>query len=154
MGTPEWLTLGREETVYLRAGPSKNLLLAGTGAGTALLVTVAAIVGALGDIATGRILSFAGLVVVLAILGGIYLFVRQWEYAVTSHRVCVASGVRSRETTTVRLADVESVTLEQSRWQRLVNVGDLLFVTGERTVRFSSIEDPRRVHEQVVARVE
>lgn len=153
VGTPEWLTLNPEETVSLRTAPSKNLLLAGIGAGMVLLVVVS-VVAALGDIATGRILSFAVLMIVVALLGGIYLLVHRWEYVVTSERACVTRGLLSREIHVVRLDAVEEVTLDQSRWQRVANVGDLLFVTDERTLRFSSVEDPRYVYEQAVAHVE
>lgn len=119
-----------------------------------LLVVVSAVVAVLGDIATGRALSLAGLAVVVAILGGIYLLVNRWEYAVTSERACIVRDLRSRETRDVRLDVVDEVALDQSRWQRLVNVGDLLFVTDERTLRFGSVEDPRRVYERVLTYVE
>jgi uncharacterized membrane protein YdbT with pleckstrin-like domain len=154
VGTPEWLTLDPGETVHLRAAPSKNLLLAGIGGGMAMLVVVSVVVAALGDIATGRALSFAVLILVVAILGSIYLLVHRWEYAVTSDRICVARGLRSRETRAVPLDAVREVTLDQSRWQRLVNVGDLVIVTDQRTLRFGSVEDPRRVYERVLAHVE
>lgn len=154
VGTPEWLTLNPEETVSLRTAPSKNLLLAGIGVGMVLLVVVSAVVAALGDIATGRILSFAVLMIVVAILGGIYLLVRRWEYVVTSERACVTRGLLSREIHVVRLDAVEEVTLDQSRWQRVANVGDLLFVTDERTLRFGSVEAPRHLYKRVLAHVE
>lgn len=154
VGTPKWLTLVPGETVHLRAAPSKNLLLAGIGGGMALLVCVSVFVAALGDIVTGRILSFAVVVVVVAVLVSLYLFVHRREYAVTSDRVCVTRGFRSRNARAVSLDAVEEVTLDQSRWQRLVNVGDLVIVTDRRTLRFDSVEDPRRVYERVLARVE
>jgi uncharacterized membrane protein YdbT with pleckstrin-like domain len=148
------LTLESGERVHLRAAPSKNLLLAGIAGGMALLVCVSAVVAVLGDIVTGRILSFLVLVLVLAILGITYLFVNRWEYAMTSDRACVAGGLRTRDTHTVPLDEVAEVSVDQSRWQRLVNVGDLLFVTERRTLRFDSVEDPRRVYERVVASLE
>lgn len=150
---PEWLSLGQAETVALRAAPSKNLVLAALGAGMVLVVVVSVVVATLGNILMGRILSFAVLVFVLALLGGIYLVVHRWEYAVTSDRVCAVRGFRSRTARCVPRADVRDVTFEQSRWQRLVDVGDLLFVTDDGVVRFRAVGNPRHVYEQVLAHV-
>lgn len=144
--TPEWLTLSPDETVNFRARPSKNLLLAGVGTGMVLLILVSVVVAALGDIATGRVLSF----LVVAILAGIYALVHRWEYAVTSDRACVATGLRSQDCRSVNLDDVEEVRVDRSRWQRLVNVGDLSFVTEEETLRFAFLHSPHRVQERVL----
>lgn len=154
VGTPEWLTLSPGETVHLRAGPSQNLLLAGIGAGMVLLVVVSVVVAALGDIGAGRALSFAVVVLVVAILAGIYVFVHRWEYAVTSERACVAAGLVERDSRQVRLDDVAEVRVDQSRWQRLVSVGDLLFVTDDGTLRFALVGSPYRVAEQVLTSME
>lgn len=153
-GAPRWLTLSPGETVRLRVGPSKNLLLLGIGTGMVLLVLVSVVVAALGDIATGRALSFLVVILVMAMFAGIYAFVHRWEYVVTSDRACVVTGLRSRERRSIRPGDIEEVRVEQSRWQRLVNVGDLLLVTDERTLRFGSVEGPQPVYEQLLAHVE
>lgn len=150
VGTPGWLTLSPGETVLLRAGPSKNLLLAGIVLGMGLLVLVSAVVAALGDIATGRTLSFAVVVLVVAILAGIYAFVNRWEYAVTSERVCAVTGTWSRTRHSLPLADVEDVRVEQSRWQRPVNVGHLVFVADGETLVFAFVGTPHRVQERVL----
>lgn len=150
VGTPKWLTLSPDETVNFRARPSKNLLLAGIGTGMVLLVLVSVVVAALGDISTGRALSFVVVILVVAILAGIYALVHRWEYAVTSDRACVATGLRSRDCRSVNLDDVEEVRVDRSRWQRLVNVGDLSFVTEEETLRFAFLDSPHRVQERVL----
>lgn len=154
VGTPEWLTLSPGETVHLRAGPSKNLLLAGIGAGMVLLVLVSIVVASLGEIGTGRALSFVVVVLVVVILAGTYAFVHRWEYAVTSERACIATGLRSRERRSVRLEDVEEVRVDQSHWQRLVSVGDLSFVTEEGSVRFALVGAPYRAQERVLTSME
>lgn len=145
VGPPHWLTLDPGEMVHIRTAPSKNLLLAGIGGGMILLICVSVVVAAIGNIETGRVLSFTVVMLVMALLGAIYLFVHWWEYTVTSDRVCVVRGFRSRETRTVSLDAVEKVTLEQSRWQRLVNGGDLLFVTERGMLRFDAVENPLRL---------
>lgn len=150
VGTPGWLTLSPGETVLLRAGPSKNLLLAGIGSGMVLLVLVSVVVAALGDIATGRALSFLVVMAVVASLAGIYALVHRWEYAVTSERACVVTGLWSRERRSVELDAIEEVRVDQSRWQRLVSVGDLVFVTDEGPLRFALVGAPYRVQEQVL----
>lgn len=149
--TPEWLTLGPGETVHVRAAPSKNLLLAAIAVGMTLLLVVSLVVAALGNIAMGRALSFAVTVFALALLVAIYGFVDRWEYAVTSDRACVARGFRSRERTVLPLDAVERVDVEQSHWQRVIDVGDIVFITDDDALRFVAVEDPRRVHEQVAA---
>lgn len=154
VGTPEWLTLEPGETVRLRAGPSRNLLLAGIGGGMALLVVVSVVVAALGDVSTGRALSFAVVVLVVAGLAGVYAVVDRWEYAVTSDRACVTTGLVSHERRSVALADVEAVEVDRSWWHRLVGVGDLLLVTDEERLRFALVAAPHRVGERVRAAVE
>lgn len=151
--TPDWLSLEPSETVQVRTAPSKNLVLAGLVGGMGLIVAVSVVVAALGDITTGRILSFAVLVAVLALLGTIYLVVNRWEYAVTSDRVSAVRGLWSLTTRSVALADVQSVTLDQSGWQQLVHVGDLVFVTDDDELRFWAVENPGLVYEQVLAHV-
>lgn len=153
-GAPDWLSLGSAETVQLRLAPSQNLVLAGLAGGMTLVLAVSIVVAVLGRITTGRILSFAVLVGVLALLAAIYLVVNRWEYAVTTDRVCVLRGVQADTTRSVRRDALREVTLDQSRWQRLVNVGDLVFVTDDAEVRFWAVENPRHVYEQVLAHLE
>lgn len=150
VGTPEWLTLARDERVLLHTGPSQNLLLAGIAAGMVLLVVISTVVAALGNIALGRLLSFIVVVLVVAILAGIYAFVHRWEYALTSDRVCVATGLVSRERREIPLADVVEVSVDQSAWHRAVSVGDLVFTTTEGPLRFTLVGRPHRVQEQVL----
>lgn len=151
---PSWLTLDQGESMLLRSAPSKNLLLAGLAGGMLLLVGLSVVVSAIGDIATGRIISFAGLLVFGGILAGIYLFVNHWTYVVTSERVCVARTLRSSRTDEVRLEEVGDISMQQSWWQRIVDVGDLQFTTNSETLRFDSVENPHVVYERMLALVE
>lgn len=152
--TPDWLTLGAGESVVLRATPSKNLLLVGLAVGMLTIVGVSILVSAIGDIIAGRIISFAGLLAFGGILGGIYLLVHRWEYVVTSNRVCVTRSIRDQTMAEVRLEDVGDVSLDQSWWQQVVDVGDLHFAADGQTLTFDSIENPRAVYEEVLTLVE
>lgn len=152
--TPDWLSLASGESVVFRAGPSKNLLLVGLAVGMLILVGVSVLVSAIGDIIAGRVISFAGLLVFGGILGGIYLLVHRWEYVVTSERVCVTRSIGDQTQDEVRLDDVGDISMDQSWWQQVVDVGDLHFAAGGQTLTFDSIEHPRVVYEEVLTLVE
>lgn len=156
VGTPEWLTLDRDERVWVRARPSKNLLLLVVAVGTALFLAlgVAGILFSI-DVDIGRTVSLVVMVVLLVLTAGVFLLTRSREFAVTSHRICAAAGLGAKEVTTLETDAVTDVTLEQTGWQSLVKVGDLRFVDGDgETVRFTSIENPNWVHERVLEAVE
>lgn len=156
VGTPEWLTLERDERVLVRAGPSKNLLLLTFIAGTVLFLALG-VVGILFtvDVDTARTVTLVLLLLLFAVTAGVYLLTGYREYAVTSHRVCTAAGLGSKEVTTVDADAVRNVEVEQAGWQSLVNVGDLRFdVDGGQAVRFTAIEEPNQVHERALAAVE
>lgn len=146
---PEWVTLEEGEEVWLRASPSTNLVLAALGAGFVFLVAMSVVVGFFLDIATGRAVSFGGLVLVVGMLGAAYGITRSREYLLTSDRICTISGVWRGQVDETAVADVRAVTVEQSAWQRLVNIGDLRFVTDTGTVEFSLVENPTSLHQQV-----
>lgn len=151
---PDWLTLASGESVVLRTAPSKNLLLVGLAVGMLLLVGISVLVSAIGDIIAGRIISFAGLLVFGGILGGIYVLVHRWEYVLTTERVCVTRSIRDRSQDEVRLDAVGEVSMGQSWWQQVVDVGDLHFAADGKTLTFNSIENPRAIYEEALTLVE
>lgn len=156
VGTPEWLTLDRDERVWVRARPSKNLLLLVVAVGTALFLALG-IVGILFsiDVDIGRTVSLVVMILLLVLTAGVFLLTRAREFAVTSHRVCAAAGLGSKEVTTIELDEVTDVDIRQTGWQSLVRVGDLRFVDGDgEALRFTSVEQPNRVHERVLEAVE
>lgn len=155
VSTPGWLTLDADERVWMRARPSKNLLLATLVLGTALLVGVGVVAILVDvDVVVARRLSSLVLVFVFVLTGAVYLLNRRHEYVVTSHRVCEAVGLTSTEVTTVDLADVDEVTVEQTGWQALLNVGTLEFDTsGADSLRFSFVENPQWARDRALASV-
>lgn len=150
----DWLTLASGESVVLKTTPSKNLLLVGLAVGMLVLVGVSILASAIGDIIAGRIISFAGLLVFGGILGGISLLVHRWEYAVTSERVCVTRSIGKQTMDEVRLEDVGEVSMDQSWWQQIVDVGDLHFDTDRESLTFNSIEHPRAIYEEALTLVD
>lgn len=148
---PDWLDLGPDETVRLRTSPSKNLLLAGVGLGFALLVVGSAFVGAQGDIATGRLVSAAMLLVLVGLIAGPYLVSERREYVLTSARAVVYAGLPRPSSRSVTMDDVVEVTVEERWWERWIGVGCVRFVTAgdEPDLRFAYVENPTAVLERV-----
>lgn len=150
-GPPEWTTLVAGERVWLRTTPSTNLVLAALAAGFAILVAMSVVVGFFLNIAAGRAVSFAGLVLVVALLVAAYAVTRTHEYLLTSERVCAAVGLTDKRVAAADLDDVRDVTVEQSSWQRVVNVGTLRFVVdGGEDIEFGFVEDPQFVYERAL----
>lgn len=147
---PEWVTLAQGERVWLRAAPSTNLVLAALAVGFVILLVLSVVVGFVLGIAAGRAVSFAGLVLVVALLLAAAAVTRTRDYLLTSERVCAAVGVTDKRVTSADLDDVQAVTVEQSSWQGLVNVGDLRFVTEDGSVEFALVADPARLHRQAL----
>lgn len=148
---PEWVRLDPDETVGLRASPSKNLLLAGVDVGFVILIVGSVGAGIVGDLRTGRLLSAAMLAVIVAVLGGAFLLTERREYVLTSKRAYKRTGLISRTVAGVELDEVRGVSLEQSAWQRWIGVGSLQFVTEgtDDDMRFTFIENPHHVFERV-----
>lgn len=153
---PEWLRLEPDETVWLRATPSKNLLLAGVGVGFVLLVVGSVGVGVVGDLRTGRLLSASMLAVILGLLGGVFLLTERREYVLTSERAYRRVGLTSETVEDVALDRIRDVSLEQSTWQRWIGVGSLQFVAEDpdEDVRFAFVENPHHVFKRVTEYVE
>lgn len=151
---PEGVPLARGEQVWLHATPSTNLVLAALGVGFAILVAMSVVVGFFLDIAAGRAVSLAGLVLIVSLLVAAYAVTRTREYLLTSERVCAVVGLTEKRVAAADLDDVRDVTVEQSRWQRLVNVGDVRFVTETGSVEFALVENPAHLRQRALQLVE
>lgn len=155
VGTPKWLTLDRDERVWLRAHPSKNVLLATFVVGTVLLLGVGALALTFDvPVPTARLLSTAVIVFIFVLTGVVYLLTRRLEYAVSTHRAYRVVGLASKEVESMDVTDVADVTVVQSGWQRRLNVGEVrLDGDGER-FRFRYVEHPEWIRERIVETVE
>lgn len=141
--SPKWLDLRADEQVLLRAAPSSNLILASLITGVVLMLAMAVVVGFFTDISTGRQVSFAVLVGIVSLILGTFLVTKRREYVVTTKRVCTAVGLTNERVVECPLEGVRDVTVEQSDWQQLFNVGTLRFATeGGDDVRFALVENP------------
>lgn len=149
-GPPEWLSVSDGERVWLRVSPSRNLVLVALTVGFVLLLMMSVTVSAMGDLGTGRAVSLTVLLFIVALLVGAFLYIRHREYVLTSERVCAGVGLITKRTRAVDLGEVEEVTVEQSTWQQLVNLGTLRFASGEGDVAFELVENPARLHQQAL----
>ena len=78
----------------------------------------------------------------------VYLRILSTEYLITTNRVYVKYGLISRKVRDVRIEWITSATVAQGLMGRILNFGDLLFVTpGEYlgSVEMIGIHDPLRV---------
>lgn len=152
VGTPRWLTLDRDERVWLRVRPSKNLLLVTFAVGTLLLLGVGALALTVDvPVRIARLLSAAVLVVVFLLTAVVYLLTRRHEYAVSNRRVYAAVGLTSTEVEQVDLSRVTDVTVVRPGWQRRLNLGEVrLSNDGEPLVRLRYVEHPEWIRDQLL----
>lgn len=147
-GPPDWLELADDERVRLRTAPSRNLVLAALTAGFVLLIAMSVFVGAQGDLATGRIVSFVVLALIVALLVGAFLLTHHREYVLTSDRVVAGIGFGSKRVEAVALDRVTDVDVEQSAWQRPVSIGTLRFDCADGgDLRFALVGNPATVYQ-------
>lgn len=147
---PEWLSLADGERVWVRAEPSTNLVLASLVVGVVLLLSMSVVVSFFTGVATGRAVSFTVLMLILLLLVGAYLVVQRREYVLTSERAYAGVGLTGKRVSSVALADVRDVTVEQSGWQQLLNVGSLRFVTDGDGIEFALVGNPAGVYRRVL----
>lgn len=147
---PDWLETRADEYVLLRASPSQNLVLASLILGVLAMMGMAVVVGFFTGVRTGRRVSFAVLVLVVVLLAGAFVVTKRREYVLTSQRVCSGVGLGDRRVTAYPLEQIHDVTIEQSGWQQLFNVGTIRFVSADGGVAFRLVENPAGLQRQVL----
>jgi uncharacterized membrane protein YdbT with pleckstrin-like domain len=152
--SPEWLDLRPDERVVLQAAPSSNLVLVSLIAGVAMMLGMAVVVGFFTSVATGRRVSFVVLVGIVALIAGTFVLTKRREYVVTTARVCTAVGLTGERVTEYPIEHVRDVTVEQSGWQQLFNLGTLRFATDDEDVRFSLVENPTGLQGRILQFIE
>lgn len=149
--TPAWMTLAPGERVLLRARPSTSLVLAGVVGGFILIIAGALPFMVLGAADAGRRVTLVLVIVVLIVVAGCFLLIRRREYVLTSERVSVAVGLRSKAVRSVAVDDVRDVSLVQRRWHGWTNVGTIRFVAdGDEDLSFDLVADPHFVYERAL----
>lgn len=147
---PDWLEPRADEHVLLRASPSQNLVLASLIAGVVAMVLMAVVVGFFLGIGVGRPVSFAVLLLVVALIAGAFVVTKRREYVLTSQRVCAAVGLTGKRVTSYPLEGIHDVTIEQSGWQQLFDVGTIRFSAGEGDVSFRLVENPAGLQRRIL----
>lgn len=151
---PEWLAASADELVLVQGQPSRNLLLAAFGLAFVILVAMSILVGAVDDLRTGRRLSW---VIVMLTVGTIlfaFVTIHRYEYVLTDERVSVHTGLHAGHVKQLALEDLVEVEVEQPTWQQWLGIGAIRFETtaGEH-LRFSYVEDPYAVYQQILSSV-
>ena len=91
----------------------------------------------------------------LAMLGSLLLLLYRhyaWKYEIDETRVSRHYGIVSRNQQSVRIRDIRSVELNQTLFQRIFNIGDLLFYSAGSAaaeVEFRGVRDPAGVRDLV-----
>ena len=89
------------------------------------------------------LLTPVAIVLPLIILGTLYLIRKTTEMAVTNRRVIIKTGLISRSTTELRLAKVESVSLDQGIEGRILNYGNVVVTgSGSSKIVMKNARDP------------
>lgn len=152
---PDWLSLATDERMWIRTSPSGNLVLGSLAVGFVALMAMSIVVSFYTTQETGRALSFAVLLSILALLAATYFVINRREYVLTSRRAYAATGLAPRRVSSVDLEDVHGVALDQSGWRGLLNIGDLQFLTDEGDeVRFALIDEPQWAYERALESIE
>ena len=133
-------------------GPSERVTCRGTISWAVYLAPVIMMsFGAAWALAGG---GLPGLILVVAgVLAGAGAFIRQAtsEFAVTTDRVVVKTGLLSRNTIEIQLAKVESVQVSQDIVGRLLNYGTITVAgTGGTHEPFTLIDDPMAFRKAVL----
>lgn len=147
---PAWVTLADGERVWLRVQPSRNLVLAALTVGFALLLAMSVAVSAMSDLATGRAVSLAVLLLIVGLIVAAFLVTRRREYVLTSDRVCAGVGFRNKRGESLAVEDVHDVVVEQSTWQQLANVGTLRFVGDGDELDWPLVGNPAYLQQQAL----
>lgn len=149
--TPSWMILDPDERVVLRTSPSTNLLMAGIVVGFFFIVFVSLPFVVVGAVNAGRQSTFAAIGLVLLTVLLLFFWINNREYAVTTKRISVASGLISKDVRSIDIEEVNQIELEQDRWHRLLSVGTLQFVAGSDSyLTFSLVESPQFIYEQAL----
>lgn len=114
----------------------------------AFLLILASLASAFGEwVAESAAAVVTGVLLLLALFTlGVVVFKRfSWKFSIDGNRVSRRHGIISRNQQSIRINDLRSVELDQSIFQRIFGVGDLLFYSAgsdHAEVKFFGIKDP------------
>lgn len=150
------LQLAAGENAVFEGHPSWRATLAfyikGILGAVLLLAALAGIASLFGDGVSTSLLVVVGLVeLVLVIVGG-YVWRMATTYTITNRRLHIKRGIVARKTQEARLERVQNVNTEQSVIERLLRVGTVDFDTAGADsdgFRFEGVADPLEVVQSV-----
>ena len=118
------------------------------------LVVAAVVLGLTGVGLPFALACGAGAVLVY---GYIMLQRYSWRFTIDENRISRHKGIISRNQQSIRLADLRSVELNQSLWQRLMGLGDLSFYSSgsdDAEVRFFGIHSPATHRDKIYGAID
>jgi membrane protein YdbS with pleckstrin-like domain len=98
----------------------------------------------------------------VAVLGAILAFVLPWlvmrttRYRITSYRIDFERGLLRKRIDTLELWHVDDIKFEQGLVDRMMNVGNITVISGDRTtpkLELDGIPDPRKIFDALKERV-
>lgn len=110
-----------------------------------------------GDV--GKVLGWIAVVAIVASVAWLAIWYIRWTntyFVITSDRVIFKHGVVSRSGIEIPLERVNNVLFNQSMFERIVGLGDLLIESGGEVgqQRFTDIKDPERVQNLIHSQME
>lgn len=146
--------LGADEAVVFRTR-LHPVIFAGAATFSAFVIGVVLLIVRRNQLAgeTVLTLSLIGAAIVVVSLASPYIRWQTSEFAVTSRRVIVKLGLLWVHTVELLIPNIETVTVDQSIWGRLLGYGTLRIAGTEGTVEaFARVSRPTALREAVLRR--
>jgi uncharacterized membrane protein YdbT with pleckstrin-like domain len=150
------LQLASGENAVFEGHPSWRATLAfylkGLLGAIVLLAAYAGVASLFGDGADTSLLVVVGLVLVVLVIVGGYVWRMATTYTITNRRLHIKRGIVARKTQEARLERVQNVNTEQSVIERMLRVGTVDFDTAGTDAdgfRFEGVADPLQVVQSV-----
>jgi uncharacterized membrane protein YdbT with pleckstrin-like domain len=150
------LQLAAGEHVVFEGHPSWRATLAfyvrGVLGAVVLLAAYVGVANVLGDAAETSTIVLVGIVLVVLVIVGGYVWRMATVYTITNRRLHIKRGIVARRTQEARLERVQNVNTDQSVLERVLRVGTVDFDTAgtdEHGFRFDGVADPLGVVQAV-----
>ncbi|WP_158055373.1 PH domain-containing protein [Halorussus halophilus] len=152
---PEWVTLGSAEQVVWLGRPSPYIVKKWLAIWVGLVLVGLAVFAVLPP--EFQLLATIAFVASVPVAAWAYVRYRNVRYVVTSEKIYKKTGVTRRNLETVRLSQIQNVSMRQTLGQRLVSCGDLFIDTagtGRKEVVLTSVPRPEYVNGILTDRIE
>ncbi|NLT07540.1 MAG: PH domain-containing protein [Solirubrobacterales bacterium] len=149
------ITPAADEHIVFEGHPSWRATLAfyikGIIGALVLLAAIAGVTALIGDTIGTSLLVVIGLVEIVLVLVGGYVWRMATTYTITNRRLHIKRGIVARKTQEARLERVQNVNTEQSVIERMLRVGTVDFDTAgaDEGFRFEGVASPLEVVQSV-----